>query len=268
MSRNYVPISVIIPAYNAEFTILKTLHSLRMQTSMPSEIIIVNDCSDDHTTCIVNHFINLYPLINIKIISLQNNSGPSNARNIGIKYANNDLIALLDADDEFSPKKIMLQYELMKNHPDIFISGHGCNFNENIIDFSNKIIGFKILDNKINITVKNPFVTPSIIFRKSSGIIFDIKKKYCEDHYFIMEFFYKGLKIAFFENKLVNVNKIHGKTGISSSTLRMRLGAIMNYADLYKQKKIGIYFFTFLILYSFFKFIIYPFRIMLYRVIK
>ena len=88
--------SVIIPLYNKELHIKRTVQSALQQTYKDFEIIIVNDGSTDNS-------LNSIATITdprIKIIS-QKNAGVSAARNRGISIANGDYIALIDADDEW-----------------------------------------------------------------------------------------------------------------------------------------------------------------------
>lgn len=89
-------ISVIIPAYNAEDTIKKTVRDVLQQTYKDFELIIVNDGSTDSTQIICERFEkedNRVRLLN------QNNGGLSNARNNGIKIATGKYVTLIDADD-------------------------------------------------------------------------------------------------------------------------------------------------------------------------
>ena len=89
-----IKFSIVIPLYNKENYIEKTLQSVFNQSYSNYEVIIVNDGSTDKSIDVVNQFSNE----NIKIIN-QTNQGASSARNQGIAEASNQWIALLDADD-------------------------------------------------------------------------------------------------------------------------------------------------------------------------
>ena len=89
-----IKFSVVIPLYNKENYIKKTLQSVFNQSYLNYEVIIVNDGSTDKSINVVHQFSNE----NIKIIN-QNNQGASSARNRGIAESPNQWIALLDADD-------------------------------------------------------------------------------------------------------------------------------------------------------------------------
>jgi glycosyltransferase involved in cell wall biosynthesis len=91
-------ISVIIPLFNKQDTIRKTLESVLNQTSLPEEVIVVNDGSTDGSGSVVESLkIPFVRLIN------QVNAGVSSARNKGINEAKGDWIAFLDADDIWMP---------------------------------------------------------------------------------------------------------------------------------------------------------------------
>ena len=101
-------ISVIIPAYNAQNTILKTIESVRQQTFEDLEIIVVNDGSTDRTLEIVNTIEDT----RIKVFDYPN-GGVATARNRGIEKARGDYIAFLDADDWWTNDKLALQLKAL-----------------------------------------------------------------------------------------------------------------------------------------------------------
>ena len=99
MEKNEVLISVIIPLYNKEKTIVHTLSTVMSQTYKCFEVIVVNDGSSDDSVQLIN---DNFSDSRIRIIS-QENSGVSVARNKGVEEAKGDWIAFLDADDEWLP---------------------------------------------------------------------------------------------------------------------------------------------------------------------
>jgi glycosyltransferase involved in cell wall biosynthesis len=86
-------ISVIIPSYNSEKTIKQCLGSLINQTYEGEYEIILVDSSNDKTLEIVN---SQYP--NVKLVHLKSKTDPGTARNIGIRQARGEIIALIDSD--------------------------------------------------------------------------------------------------------------------------------------------------------------------------
>lgn len=99
MEKNEVLISVIIPLYNKEKTIVHTLSTVMSQTYKCFEVIVVNDGSSDDCVQLIN---DNFSDSKIRIIS-QSNAGVSAARNRGIDEARGAWIAFLDADDEWLP---------------------------------------------------------------------------------------------------------------------------------------------------------------------
>jgi glycosyltransferase involved in cell wall biosynthesis len=95
---------VIIPAFNAADFITNAYQSMVEQTIADWEVIFVNDGSQDDTLAVLR---SLMPADErIKVIDLGSNSGPACARNAGLATAEGDWIALLDADDRYSPERL------------------------------------------------------------------------------------------------------------------------------------------------------------------
>jgi glycosyltransferase involved in cell wall biosynthesis len=108
-------VSVVIPAYNAERFIERTLNSALRQTYRRLEIIIIDDGSTDATCAIARSLIAGDD--RVRIISVPN-GGVANARNIGIEAATGPFVAFLDADDLWHPTKVELQVASLTNGPD------------------------------------------------------------------------------------------------------------------------------------------------------
>lgn len=104
--------SVVIPLYNKEPHIKRTLNSVLAQAIQDFEIIVVDDGSTDKGIEVVKSFKDP----RIRLIS-QQNAGVSAARNIGVNEAKADFIALLDADDEWKPNFLEEILGLINKHP-------------------------------------------------------------------------------------------------------------------------------------------------------
>jgi glycosyltransferase involved in cell wall biosynthesis len=98
--------SVVIPAYNAELFLERTLRSALRQTHSNLEVIVVDDGSTDKTRAIAAAAATTDD--RVRIISVPN-GGVAKARNIGIAEANGEFVAFLDADDLWHPTKIALR---------------------------------------------------------------------------------------------------------------------------------------------------------------
>lgn len=114
-------ISVVIPLYNKEKQIAYTLQSVFEQTFQDFEIVVVDDGSTDNSVEEVEKFDDS----RIRLIH-QTNAGVSAARNRGIEEARGELIAFLDADDEWMPEYLATQYGLYQKYPECSV--YACNY--------------------------------------------------------------------------------------------------------------------------------------------
>ncbi|WP_421132384.1 glycosyltransferase family 2 protein [Alteromonas sp. A079] len=97
-------VSVIIAAYNAQNTIAIAIESALVQERCKIEVIVVDDCSTDETFAIASSYVNKDE--SVKVLRTPQNAGPSTARNIAIKAACSEWLAVLDADDYFAPDRL------------------------------------------------------------------------------------------------------------------------------------------------------------------
>ena len=104
-------ISVIIPLYNKEPIIEKSLRSVLSQDYDNFEVVVVNDGSTDRSAEIVKSIDDP----RIRLIE-QENGGPSKARNTGVKNAKGEWIVFLDADDELLPGALKYYATLIQTH--------------------------------------------------------------------------------------------------------------------------------------------------------
>lgn len=107
-------VSVVIPAYNAARTLKTTVQSVFEQTMQDFEIIIVDDGSKDNTVEAAQSIEDS----RVKVIS-QPNGGASSARNTGIKVAEGEYVAFLDADDLWMPHKLERQLAVLTGEKDV-----------------------------------------------------------------------------------------------------------------------------------------------------
>jgi len=110
-------VSIIIPVYNAEKFLPKTIESAIAQTWQNKEIIIINDGSTDRSLEIAKSYVKDY----IKVFT-QINLGASSARNYGLNEAVGDYIQFLDSDDVLSPTKIEMQVNILEKNNDCVTS--------------------------------------------------------------------------------------------------------------------------------------------------
>lgn len=110
-------ISVILPVYNAQAFIAQTLESVLKQTYQSYELILIDDCSVDHSADIIRQYMKRDK--RIVYFRHNENQGAAAARNTGLKLARGKYIAFLDSDDLWRRDKLKRQIEFMKEHPEI-----------------------------------------------------------------------------------------------------------------------------------------------------
>ena len=118
--------SVVIPLYNKEAYVAKTLNSVLNQTYQNFEVIIISDCSTDNSLGVVKAVHDH----RIKIIEHSENKGLSASRNTGISAATHPYIAFLDADDYWDSTYLETIRNLVKEYPDesVFATHYRENF--------------------------------------------------------------------------------------------------------------------------------------------
>ena len=117
-------ISVVIPLYNKEKSIISTLESVLAQTYMDYEVIIVDDGSTDRSVDLVREYVRTLQIDDFKFqIINQKNSGVSAARNTGVLAAKGEFVALLDADDLWDENYLTEQVKMIRDFPEAAMWG-------------------------------------------------------------------------------------------------------------------------------------------------
>lgn len=156
-------ISVVIPLYNKEIYIGKTLENVFNQTFQDFEIIIVNDGSSDGSVKIVESFKDE----RIRLINKEN-GGVSSARNVGIKNASFDYVAFLDADDEWLPSHLQELVKLIDRFgsmTDVFVTNFARKYPEGQIIPNRKENDLKtgIVDDYFKYALKKAVINSSCV---------------------------------------------------------------------------------------------------------
>ncbi len=255
-----VPVSVVIPCYRCVDTIVRAVESINIQTMKPIEVILVEDHSEDDTIKTLLNLQKNYSNNWIKVIELPENSGPGTARNIGWETATQPYIAFLDADDSWHPQKIEVQYEWMRKHPHVVLTGHKCK----IINSQNDT------KHPMPVNIKNPkqvkdchlllsnrFKTPSVMLRSDDiDKRFDKTKKYSEDFLLWMQICLKKKNCYYFNSDLAFLHKnAFGEGGLSAQLWLIEKGELQNYKTIYKEGLINIFQLIFFSMFSFAKFL-------------
>ena len=220
-----VDISVIIPAYNAEKTLVRCLDSVLCQRSN-LEVILIDDCSTDETLEVCKEYQSRYD--NVCVIRNSNNIGQGLSRNVGIKKAVGRYLAFVDADDMISEYmfedlfslacagdydivgcslKEINEGELSKNNFDIFVNQLAKQRVRSVESFDKEGIESVLISALIGGVIEEPLVkvlpwSPcTYLYRtnliKANGIVFLSERvTYSEDLFFNLDAFRKANSCA------------------------------------------------------------------------
>lgn len=114
MSADMPLVSIIMPAYNAEESIARSIESAQAQTMGRFELIVLDDGSSDHTCEIVEQMAARD--LRIRLYRSPENVGVAAIRNKGIELSSGAYIALLDSDDVWDHRKLEMQLGAMERH--------------------------------------------------------------------------------------------------------------------------------------------------------
>jgi glycosyltransferase involved in cell wall biosynthesis len=163
-------VSVLMPCYNAEDTLLEALDSLRDQTISDYEIIAVDDGSTDATSVILASWAATDPRIRIYT---QPHQGILVALNTGLQHSRAPYIARMDTDDHAYPERLQRQLAYLDEHPQVaLVSCQVRGFPEEhvregfrlYIEWQNSLISNEEIQKEI--FVESPFAHPSVTLRR------------------------------------------------------------------------------------------------------
>lgn len=198
-------ISVIVPVHNSELTLEKCLDSIVCQTLADIEIILINNASTDKSEEICLKYTANDDRINyVKI----DESGVSNARNIGKNMANGEYIAFVDSDDYIASNMYELLYnKALSDSADIVMCGFNKEINgvvkpsgeTNLIDFArNKQYDRFWCGNIVMGSIWRAIYKKDL----AQSVDFDIQIRYTEDLIFSVEILDKATKVMAIEDSL------------------------------------------------------------------
>ena len=242
-------VSVIIPMYNSEKTILTCLKSVKNQTYKNIEVIIINDGSQDRSQEIVEKYIMQNNLTTWRLIN-QKNHGVSFSRNMGIQESIGEFIAFLDTDDSWNCDKLSKQIHFLKKHQQVFIASLS---NRQNISENNMYREYTFKD----MLISNKVITSSVLIR--TDIIkefngFNEFMKYSEDYNLWLKISRK-YPIYILQEKLGTYKTDISVKGLSTKLWKMEIAELSNFWDLYKRNFIKFIPLCFYMFYSFMKFI-------------
>lgn len=165
-------LSVLLPFYNAESTLLAAIESILWQTYDAFELVLVNNGSTDQSRLIAQHLVeqdSRITLIN------EEERGIVPALNTGLAYIQTPYIARMDADDVMLPTRLEKQVTCLDNQPRVDLVSclvHHQSYSENPLGYQKYVEWINTLVTPealaLNRFVESPLAHPSVMFRRSA----------------------------------------------------------------------------------------------------
>lgn len=231
-------VSVIMPVYNAESTVIRSVESVVAQSYTDWELFIIDDGSSDHSPKIIKDFIAVSDQeIQKKIFyTRKKNEGPSKARNLGIEKSTGRFIAFLDSDDMWIREKLEIQVQYANLYPEVGIISGG--FNRSVVKAGREFVTISFRQ----LLQQNYFNTPTVLLeRKKLGVSrFNEDQKYSEDYRLWLKLTYtcKGIYLNKTIAKSITGKLNYGISGLSANLWQMEKGELSNFYFLWKTKRI------------------------------
>lgn len=217
-------ISAVMALYNTPYNYLQaTVESILSQTFTDFELIVVDDASSmDY-----EHFFEEFKDKRIKYFKSQQNCGPGYARNLGIKKALGEYIAIVDSDDIYLPKRFEIQADFLDRNSRISLIS--CAFKQSnngrvpsIIDDDEDI--------KISMLFNSQLANPAVMFRKNifieKNLLYPENTNFGEDYQLWLNAMFAGIKMENLEDVLMIYTR--RKSQLSKTRLNEQIKILKN----------------------------------------
>lgn len=192
-------LGVIVTLYNKQDYIIRALESLFRQTQLPDELIVVNDCSTDESDSVASAYITEVieqNELHVIYLSLEENVGAAEARNMALRKAQSDYLLFLDADDQYEKRYIEYLRVILDTLPNVGLIVSKVKMESSGLEYPSSKIDcffkegkseekFRLIDNPLEIlSVESLFVGGgNVCFKKKNmqDELFDPKEKNFEE---------------------------------------------------------------------------------------
>jgi len=234
-------VSIILPFKNSSRTIRGCINSILRQNLIHWELIAIDDHSTDSSFSILKTLCK-----GDKRITILKNPGDGivDSLNFGIKKANTQLIARMDADDIMHPQRLFLQVARLErkrelglisclvNH--VPIGDHDTRGYKKYVTWINQICSTHEIS--LNRFIESPFAHPSVVFRRNLVSKYGGYRKgdFPEDYELWLRFLDKGVQMEKVNNYLLDWQD--SKERISRTGFNYKLGSFQNIKSIYLKK--------------------------------
>lgn len=205
-------VSFIIPAYNAEDTIVRCLESIYVLSLKPNEfeVIVIDDSSMDNTVAEVENYANSHS--KITLLRQAQNHRQGAARNIGMDYATGDFIVFVDSDDEVGEGLLQAVKMTDDKHLDMVVMRVA------------KVSGEGLVESEMSLPYQAENVFSGVELQTKHPFWFTGPVAYVYRHSFLDEVDYPFAEDVLFEDSdFVNVHLYHAKRMAYSNTCGYRV---------------------------------------------
>lgn len=217
-------VSIIVPAYNSQEYIEKSICSIQKQSLTDWELIIIDDRSIDNTLEIC--YEKAKDDMRIRVVASEKNGGPSKARNLGIDLAKGEYIAFIDSDDTVEVAFLEKLVHVADRHKSDIV---WCNYREvlsdTVIERKHGLVCNEVLDAKYAMSL---FFVPQIglsslcnklyksAFINDNNLRINEERYHGEDWEFNLNAFKLKPKIVLIDDMLYNYNRVNSGSVVSS----------------------------------------------------
>jgi glycosyltransferase involved in cell wall biosynthesis len=194
-------------------------------------LIVVNDGCGDELGNVLRGFQEQFGSDWLSVVTLPNNVGAGEARNAGWAVAKGDYVAFLDADDAWHPRKLEIQYNFMKAHPDVAVSGHRHRQEITQITWNEYELTEQYVEVKfIRFLFANQFATPSAMVKRDLPARFAVNQRHMEDFRLWLTVARGGGRVVKLDAELACTFKaMFGASGLSAEMVSMEIGELRTY---------------------------------------
>jgi glycosyltransferase involved in cell wall biosynthesis len=253
-------ISIIIPIYNSEETIIQSFGSVYSELhglGKPFEVILVNDGSTDSSLSIIQKLAKAHREV---VVISQENGGASRARNAGLDAAGGEIIGFNDSDDIWVDGSLEFRLSVLDEYEsvDCVVANHD-------VDKQSLFFLKSIKKDIFNITLnaqmfKCYFSPPTALIRRKildNSLRFNPILTHAEEGYFFNHV--AAQYICFFINKQssksITQKMRYGESGLSGSIHKMECGELFNLKNAYKELHHSSTLYTVSVLFSLVKYL-------------
>jgi len=238
-SGTSAPVSVVIPCFRNAHTIGRAVASVKSQTWQPQEIVVVDDASNDAATELALTRLTNISGLRIRVVHLDENSGPSTARNTGWDLATQPYVAFLDADDEWHPLKLELQLPELLADPSLSMSAHIYGDFDPAATLPVRESSYEL--GLRTMLLRNRISTPTVVVQRAISQRFDVAVRFSEDYDLWLRIISGGGRCLFVPATLARgFKRPYGESGLSSNLREMERGQIGVYRRLRASKVVSL----------------------------